>query len=157
MSIESNQSMNFTPKHNKTMDGEIGEEDLVFYISPSGKEVYSGGFVIHSNLMKGGMAAMMSPSLGSETDSVLGGNYVVPPFWYYAPPTQKMLGGATTEKRANQNLEEEDLDADFLEEDLHEKLLSFITSTPNRKKGTAKAPRKATNKITRKQRKHNSQ
>lgn len=120
---------------------DIGNNDLIFY--SSGGNIFSGGFSVDSMIMKGGKSPMKSISVSDDkSHGIFGKNLAVPPMWFLSPkkniPSKK------------NNFEDDDQVGNILEEDLHERLLK-ISQINERKKKTAKLPRKkAANKQTRK-------
>jgi hypothetical protein len=127
-------------KMNKESE-QIGANELIFQLS--GGKIYSGGFTVNSELLRGGIAPMsfLNNNNNNSSDSekpsgVFGesGSYVIPPLFFKSLDTETQRGGAT---KNNYNYEDE-RDSEIIGEDLHDKLLQIAEAKTNRKKGTAK-------------------
>ena len=102
----------------------IGADELIFYTDKEGG-IYSGGFNVNSILMKQGGSPIItlnqSQQGGSNQVSDLFDNLVVPN-WTLAFPF-KHGGGSTSKKNLE---EEEDADKNFVDDDIHDKLLNML-------------------------------
>lgn len=96
------------------MSDQIGGDDLVFY-STSGN-IYSGGFSIDSQLMRGGVSPMASILAKTNGSFEGASNHVVPPLWFLSSQS----GGE------KMNYENDDF---VIEEDLHDKLMRILEAT----------------------------
>lgn len=121
----------------------IDNNDLIFY--SSGENIFSGGFSVDSMIMKGGKSPMKSISVSDDNShGIFGKNLAVPPMWFLSP--KKNVPSKKNNFEAYQN---DDQVGNIVEEDLHEQLLK-ISQINERKKKTAKLPRKKANKQTKK-------
>lgn len=129
----------------------ISADELIFTNDPT-NGIYGGGFSVNSVMMKNGISPIMTLNgplqngMGSNVSDLFD-NMVIPNWAYYFP--EKMNGGASH----NQKHDEYESDEDFIDDDLHDKLLDLVKpdikeikkSKPSRKNG-----KKIANKKTRK-------
>jgi hypothetical protein len=140
----------------------IGPNELIYYKDEKG-DIYSGGFSVNSILMKQGISPMVTVnnnstlthggSNSSSNVSDLFHNLVVPN-WLLSYHN----GGGLDIREPNKTTEETDSDDDVVKEDLHDKLLNFITVTDAELKVNKKRSKRNKNKfvLTKKNRKNKS-
>jgi len=106
----------------------ITAEDLIFYSDKDGG-IYSGGFNVNSILMKQGGSPIITLNQpqegGSKQVSDLFDNLVVPN-WTLAFPF-KHGGGYSSNKKMEEEEDDENADKNFVDDDIHDKLLNMIT------------------------------
>jgi len=138
----------------------IGPNELIYYKDEKG-DIYSGGFSVNSILMKQGISPMATVnnntplthggSSSSSNVSDLFHNLVVPN-WLLS---YHQSGGDNHETNTTEETDSED---DVVSEDLHDKLLNFITVTDAELKVNKKISKRNKNKLvlTKKNRKNKS-
>jgi hypothetical protein len=122
----------------------IDGNELIFYNNPD-EGIHSGGFSVNSIMMQSGMRPGLSPIMTINSDGTqIGGNVsdifngLVVPNWAFTQ-SHVTSGGGTKHKRVIESDDEED----YVEDDLHEKLLDLVKQHDEQ----IKKPKK---KITRK-------
>jgi hypothetical protein len=116
--------------------GSIDGNDLVFYTDQE-KNIYSGGFNVNSIIMKAGLSPF---STLNKINNQIGGNVselfegLVVPSWLLSQEN-KFNGGFNVN---NKNLDNEDEEDDVITDDIHNKLLEFVSvkETKNKNKKT---------------------
>ena len=139
----------------------ISAEDLIFY--REGDNIYSGGFSVNSILLKQGYSPIYTMNYKNDSNFQEGGSgtsenvsdlfkdLAIPSGLLYLP---NKFGG-------EKEIEEPDMDDDegdtVIHEDIHDKLLQFVSKNPSEihKKKTAKRRFRNNAKITKKHRKSN--
>ena len=141
----------------------IGPNELIYYKDEKG-DIYSGGFSVNSILMKEGISPMVTVnnnsalthggSNSSSNVSDLFHNLVVPN-WLLS---YHYHGGGMDNPGPDYNKTTEDVDSDdeVVTEDLHDKLLNFITVRDEELKVNKKRSKRNKNKLvlTKKNRKN---
>ena len=133
-------------KMNNVLGEQINDNDLIFYSSEG--NVFGGGFSVDSELKDS-----MTSSQFQDSDSIFGKNLVVPPMWFLSNAHPISQSGGNNNHFIS--YQDDDQVGNFIEEDIHDKLLkiSQITGQKDRKRGTAKLVTKKQNKKTRKSKK----
>jgi hypothetical protein len=105
----------------------IDGNELIFYNNPN-EGIHSGGFSINSIMMQSGMRPGLSPIMTINSDGTqIGGNVsdifngLVVPNWAFTQ-SKVTTGGGTKHKHVIESDDEED----YVEDDLHEKLLDLV-------------------------------
>ena len=123
----------------------IDGNELIFYNNPD-EGIHSGGFSVNSIMMQSGMRPGLSPIMTINSDGTqIGGNVsdifngLVVPNWAFTQ-SKVTTGGGTKHKHI---IDSDDDEEDYVEDDLHEKLLDLVKQHDEQ----IKKPKK---KITRK-------
>lgn len=127
----------------------IGPEELIFNSDTEGK-VYSGGFSVNSIMMKNGLSPIITfnnnPQIGGNTDKVSDlFNDLVIPNWAISY-NNNIIGGKYKEVEHN----EDNSDDEYINDDLHSKLLGLVEEQNNKKVLEKENIGGKKNKITRK-------
>jgi hypothetical protein len=104
----------------------IDSDDLIFYNDENG-EIHSGGFNVNSVLMKMGLSPITTLNGGGQNGDNVGDLFkdIVIPSWAIYLPSR---GG---NKLSNDNYNTNDDDDEFIDEDLHDKLLNLVKPKEN--------------------------
>ena len=128
----------------------IGPEELIFNSNVEGK-IHSGGFSVNSIMMKNGLSPIITfnnnPQIGGGTTNQVSDlfNDLVIPNWALSY-NNNIIGGKYKEVEHKNN---ENSDDEFVDDDLHSKLLGLVEEhEKNKKNENISANRKK--KITRK-------
>lgn len=102
----------------------IDSDDLIFYNDENG-EIHSGGFNVNSVLMKMGLSPITTLNGGGQNGDNVGDLFkdIVIPSWAIYLPNKISVGGNNIN-----NITEED---EFIDEDLHDKLLDLVKPEEN--------------------------
>jgi hypothetical protein len=102
----------------------IDSDDLIFYNDENG-EIHSGGFNVNSVLMKMGLSPITTLNGGGQNSDNVGDLFkdIVIPSWAIYLPNKISVGGNNIN-----NITEED---EFIDEDLHDKLLDLVKPEEN--------------------------
>jgi hypothetical protein len=145
----------------------IGINELVFNKDEE-NEIYSGGFSVKSIMMKKGVSPIktINNSRHNNSDEQTGGDSnqvsdlfdnLVVPNWLLSPP-YKLTGGFNNSYNDDEDddnevfTDENNVEDDIIDNDLHDKLLELASVPLKNKKKTKRIQMKRNKKITRKNR-----
>ena len=133
----------------------IDGHELIFYDNDE-EDIHSGGFSVNSIMMKAGMKPGLSPIMTINKEaSLIGGNNVsdifnglVVPNWAFTQAPIMSGAGENTSVSANKKYYDSDEEDDYLDDELHNKLLDLVKHHDSQQKKTKmKLTRKQTKKM----------
>jgi len=144
-----------------SITSEITPEDLILY--KEGEKIYSGGFHVNSILLKQGLSPFSSFQKAGNTDkemensdtvsnsvSDLFKNFAVPSGLLYLPNKLKTSDFEENIIIQKDTYLEEDLDDDYVTDDIYDRLMSLASHNKYEKGGTRKRRARVNKKNTRK-------